>query len=448
MPPRSAPLPVRSGAGLLCDPGGWLAAADALGGTGSARRRRQRSRTVQALVLDAFAGIAGQAAASGTLALPGGLTLRADAATDGRARLRVDAPAPAAGTGGVGGSVGVLLGDDLDLAPAVALDVRLGPVAGLDDAGVTIGASGADPTLSIWVTKTGGAAITLPLLPASGWGTMTAIADAAAAAAVQHVLPFVLDAAVDVVPAIASVGDALGVRTAGDFDGAKLQALANDPAARLREATAVPSLLGSLDALLDAVGVTGVTVTMATSTIAIQPVSGLRLEVRLGASPQLCVNVDPVAPITGLSIGGAACVGLSGVTGAEVSIEITDSTLLGTILLVLLPFVLFLEFGDRASGPDRLLIGLWNDTPAAAGRKALAAGLPLTGLSPTLTCLQADRTPEAQHRRLRCRGRAERAPATARRPRAGRRCGAGLAGRVAARRGATARQRAGCRRCR
>lgn len=388
--PYGASLPVRSCAGLLADPGGWLASAVALGG-GTARRLEPVR--MQALV-DAVAGIAGQAASGGTLALPGGLTLRADAAPDGRARLVVDAPAPAPGAGGVGGSVGVLLGDDLDLAPAVALDVRLGPVTGLDNAGVTIGASGADPTLAISVAPTGGAAITLPLLPASGWGTLTAIADAAAAAAVQHVLPFVLDAAADEVPAIGTLGDALAVRTAGDFDGAKLQALASDPAARLREAAAVPSLLGALDDLLDAVGVTAVTVTAATSTIAIEPVSGLDIEVRLGTSPQVCVSIDPVAPVAGLSIGGAACVGLSGVTGAAVSIEVTETTLLGTDPVMLLPFV-HLEVGDLAPAADRLLIGLWNGTPAAATRKALAAGLPLASLSPTLTCLKADRTAEA-----------------------------------------------------
>jgi len=388
--PTGAPLPVRSCAGLLADPGEWLASAVALGG-GTARRLEPVR--MQALV-DAFAGIAGQTASGGTLALPGGLTLRADAAPDGRARLVVAAPSPAPGTGGVGGSVGVLLGDDLDLAPAVSLEVRLGPVTGLDDAGVTIGASGADPTLAISVTPTGGTAITLPLLPASGWGTLTAIADAAAAAAVQHALPFVLDAAADQVPAIGTLGDALAVRTAGDFDGAKLQALATDPSARVREATAVPALLSALDDLLDAVGVTAVTVTTATSTIAIEPVSGVEIDVRLGTSPQVCVSIDPVAPVAGLSIGGAACVGLSGVTGAEVSIEVTQTTLLGTDPVKVLPF-LHLEVGDLAPGADRLLIGLWNDTPAAAARKALAAGLPLTSLSPALVCLKADRTPEA-----------------------------------------------------
>ena len=209
--------------GLVADPVHWLAGTDV------------------GLLVDAVAGLLGlPQPRPGAWTLPYGLALEA-VPLGGRTHLALRLDEPVADVGlRVGGSVGILLATGT--APAApTLEVDLGvpaatPLATSGRLTVALGPGGVTARL-----LAPSAGIDLPLLPK---GPGLSALGSAAAAAVEYALPYVLDAVValpaahpvhPVGTALATLGDALALRTGGHFSGDEIAALAGSPAAQLAQ---------------------------------------------------------------------------------------------------------------------------------------------------------------------------------------------------------------------
>lgn len=245
---------VRPLAGLLSDPAGWLRSSAAIGG--------QPARA-QAL-FDALRPLLGAGGAAGTaLALRPGITVGVAAEGAGlRLEVGVDSRAfgapPAAGRLAAGLSAGLVIGASGPPIPALDVHVGLESAApGRQAVHAGLGPSGA----TVFLRPGTGADI--PLLPFAGLGGL--------ATAAKRALPFLLDTLAGrpapVGPAVAGVGDALGLRSGSPraFDADSLTAWATDPAAAL--VTAVPSIvatgLASLAPVLDGLVPAAVSITAA-----------------------------------------------------------------------------------------------------------------------------------------------------------------------------------------
>ncbi|HYP24904.1 MAG TPA: DUF6603 domain-containing protein, partial [Actinomycetota bacterium] len=244
---------------------------------------------------------------------------------------------------------------------------------------VHVGFDASGPTLSASITPEGGSALVLPILPPATWGDLASLG----AGGVQQVLPMLLDAVAAEVPAVGTLGDAFGLRTNGAFDGAKLVALAVDPAAALNGA----QVATALQTLLTAAGVPA---TVSGSTLSFAPVTGLDVDVTTGPTPRLCVSVDPIALRPELSFGGEACVDSAGTFTSQLLLEVTDPNLLDTDPIVLLPFV---RIQASSAGPNVLLAGAWNGVPRQAGNEAVAARVVFGSGTVDVVCLIGDYTP-------------------------------------------------------
>ncbi len=214
-------------AGLLRDPLGWLGSAGSLAASPA---------KIQAL-MDAIRPLMDLAGAAGApLPLANGVSLTvAGEGAGARLTLAVDpalwvAPnnAGARLAGGIGASL--LLQPAVAPMPALALHLGLtGAPSGRQAVHVAIGSGG----LQLFLRPLAGADITL--VPFSGLGSLAAAARAA--------LPFLLDRLAErgapVGPLVATLGDALALRSGNApraFDGAALQDWAARPAERLRDA--------------------------------------------------------------------------------------------------------------------------------------------------------------------------------------------------------------------
>ncbi|MCP5113367.1 MAG: hypothetical protein GY953_21245, partial [bacterium] len=166
--------------------------------------------------------------------------------------------------------------------------------SGLDHARLNLDV-GEAVNLDVAIQAAGQDELALTLLPSpSGF---EALAAAAAGAAVQSLLPLVLDALAAnaaIGSAVQSLGSDLGVRTGGSFSAVELARLAADPAtelaSRLRDQAA--AILTDIDALLDDV-VTGAGITISGRTITFQPATGysLSLEIPVSDPIELCLNI-------------------------------------------------------------------------------------------------------------------------------------------------------------
>ena len=244
--------PLRPLAGLLTDPAGWLRSAESIAGQPAKAE----------VFLDALRPLTGLGGAPGDpLAIAAGVTLSVRGeGPDLQLALDVDSAAWAPATAPLG-RLAAGLQAAVTIPAAGAARATLAAHVGLAGAGagrsavhVTVGATG----LEAFLRPSSG--VDIPLVPFAGLGAL--------AAAAALALPFLLDqlaAVADPVgAAVASVGDALGLRsgTPARFDGQALSAWGLDPAASL--AAAAPSIiahgLAPLAPLVDAVTPAGVTV--------------------------------------------------------------------------------------------------------------------------------------------------------------------------------------------
>src|SRR5215211_1046943 len=227
-------------------------------------------------LVDAVGALIGvKGATAGTWSLPYGLTLSA-AAVGNRTRIALLLAEPPAGAALlISGSASLLVAAGLPAVPEVDVRVGVPAAAGPPDDSLRAAAPleqavpgpAPAPTGGL-VVKVGATSVTVRLLvPSLGIDAILVppgrgIAGALGAGIV-HALPFVLDAVTDlpagtpggtVGAALAQLGDALALRTAGRFDSAKLEQLAGDPARQLatRLSANVPAGLEALRALLNA----------------------------------------------------------------------------------------------------------------------------------------------------------------------------------------------------
>ncbi|MHB1170243.1 MAG: DUF6603 domain-containing protein, partial [Longimicrobiales bacterium] len=275
---RAVRLPVA----LLEDAAAFLEHPDALGGaTGFSPAR-------VATLLDAAKPLLGIGGGAGEWELAPGVRIRAQAdGADLRLAAAIDTTgfAPADVSAHLVATIGAGLLVRADGAPLPSLSLVAGlPGAAPGRRALHIALNG---DLRVFLRPDTGA--DLPLYPgAPGLGRL-------AGAAVQQALPLVLDElaaqtgsdlAGDVGAVIREVGDALGLRVGGQFDGGQLQAWADDPATQLAArlpaltASALNALASALDDALPAgvsasvdgdtiqVVIGGVTVALATSPFA------------------------------------------------------------------------------------------------------------------------------------------------------------------------------------
>ena len=249
---------------LLANPSAWFADATVLGGSSGFVPAR-----FSALV-DALKPILGVDGDPGEWRFTKGVRVKADADASGAARFALSinsgefAPIPGAtGRLWIGGSFG--LSFPVSGPPRPAVDLHAGTGDGSSDrpAVHVVFADG----LRVFFRPGTGA--DLPLYPSSaGLGGLAQ----AAGQVITQALPFVLDkvAALGgqagikgrVGELVAAAGDALALRSSGQFSGAALQAWAADPpaafAARLPSATLLGQLAGAIRPLLPAGGVADV----------------------------------------------------------------------------------------------------------------------------------------------------------------------------------------------
>lgn len=226
---RRVPLPVA----LLTDPVGWLRDGGVLGGADGFDAARI------AATLDALKPLLGVAGRPGEWALAPGVSLHADTGAGGAPRIAFAldtsafTPIPAAdGRLVAGGSFALTLPNGV--APRVAVDLFAGLTgAAAGRKAVHVGFDGS--AIVVFLRPATGA--DLPLYPTSAGLAQLA------ASAVTQALPLILDRLAGMagqpgVPGqagtlVAELGDALALRTAGNFSAAALQTWAADPAVAL-----------------------------------------------------------------------------------------------------------------------------------------------------------------------------------------------------------------------
>ena len=333
-------------AGLLRDPLGWLGSAGSL----AAQPARIQS------LLDAIRPLMGVSGAAGApLPLASGVSLGV-AAEGGGARITVAVDpsgwsAPPGGgarlSGGIGASL--LLRPALPPVPALALHLGLdGAAAGRQAVHALIGPAG----LQLFLRPLAGADI--GLVPFAGLGSLAAAAKAA--------LPFLLDrlagTAAPVGPLVATLGDALALRSgtasARAFDGAALHAWGEHPAEHLRDAapsivaTGLATLAPLLDSFLPATvsatsGAGAIRIGVGAFSLAYRPATQ---EVQLGASDLAVPGIDKLTFL--LAINDAGLRELSFTLGPA-AIDVGGATIE--------PFIT-IAAGTAPAGGRRVLAGL------------------------------------------------------------------------------------------
>ena len=245
---------VRLPLGLLTDPAGWLAHADALGLAGGGFNP---ARLVS--LVDALKPLVGVTGPAGVWQITPGLQLEVQAVgSAARLALAIDSramslPPAAAGRLAFGGSVQLLLPGSGALRPGLALHLGL-PGAGEGRSAVHVELL---DQLRLFIRPAAGADVALFPQPASLGALVTT--------AVTQALPLVLDALADLQSqpspqreigrVVAQLGDAMALRSGGRFQAAALTAWGQNPAAQLalRWPALVASALQTLAAALDEV---------------------------------------------------------------------------------------------------------------------------------------------------------------------------------------------------
>jgi large repetitive protein len=340
----------------------------------------------------ALLGVKGTTAA--TWSLPYGLTLLAGAVGD-RTRIALMLAEPPAGAVlRIAGSASLLAGAGTPAVPEV--DVTIGaPAGGAPDESVQ-GSSPREqavpgptpPPTGALLVKVGAGVVTVRLLvPSLGIDALIVppgrgIAGALASGIV-HALPFVLDAVTDLPPgtpggtvgaALAKLGDALALRTAGRFDAAKLQQLADDPARQLatRLSTNVPAGLDALRALLNpALPPSLLTLARSGSELALTRTGQSWLAVRLAVPAATGVRVTGtlagLRPFAGATVAADVTLDAAGLsrTGIQLTVDPTSGVDLGPLSLAPRAEV---AAGPAAPGGPRVAAGLAvNPTTAVMG---------------------------------------------------------------------------------
>jgi large repetitive protein len=370
--------PLANPAPLLDDPGAWLARPD-VAGTPAALIR----------LFDALRGLVAPDAPAGTLALPWGL--RAAAAAEGDdALLTVDwAAPPAEANVELDGELALRIAPGPLVSPRLAATARLGNLAGIDSLALDVAFDGrrASARLRVRLAAAGPEAV-IPLVPSTGG--LGAFGDLAPGAALEAILPLVLDALADadapLGPALANAGDALGLRAGGQFEASTLRAFAADPwpQVRARAATALPRAAELVATVLPvASSEAGLRPATGVPFLAVRPIDDLSLELEVpSAGPlRLCALVTGATPVAGLALDGRACVSDAGIEAIELGAEVTDPDLLKLGSVSLLPLARVSRTGAEA--------GVWLAPPGAGERRALVARLAFAGGGAELACRPA-----------------------------------------------------------
>ena len=270
--------------GMLADPASWLTHPSLLAGPDGSLDQAALTD-----LLDAAAALLGVGGAEpGSLELPYGIRL-GPTTVEGRTALRLGIEDPVGGTGlrvtgGVAVAPGVPGGPPRVRAELATALAGATPIASAGRVELAVGASGLTARLRV---PAHGVDISL-IPPGAG---LASLAGAAAEAAIRA-LPFVLDAiaalpaahpAHPVGVAVGALGDALGLRPSGGFDGEQLEQLAADPGPQLAQRLEA-NLADGLDALRDLVAPalpTGVTLTRSGNDLVLAkaaPAVGVRLD--------------------------------------------------------------------------------------------------------------------------------------------------------------------------
>jgi large repetitive protein len=390
-------LPLRDPLGLLLDPAGWLGHPLGLGGSDGSGPLGLAPGAITSIV-DAARPLLGLRGESGTLELPWGIEL---AITERGSELGVSIQTPegaplVAGAAKIGGALGLTFGPGALPEPEIAASLLLDdlpPVVAdfdpLDRVQLDAGYADASITASFTLVPTGGQPIVIPLVPGVGLG---ALADLAATAATEQVLPLVLDelASTDALsPYAGDLADALGLRSNGKFAYAELADFGRDPVGELvpRLRANIDDAFEALDGLMqlvladDAIEAQG-------DTLFLRPLDALEVSLTVPETGPLlvCAAADGIEPIEGLSVSARACANETGLTSLRLGAEVTGDALLKVSESV--SFFPFLEvlLGAAATGSDRLEAGLWLSDPTDPDRHALAVLLPFGGSPPGVVC--------------------------------------------------------------
>ena len=344
------------------------------------------SGTDMSTLLQAVADLLG-VPTTGSLPLPWGASVRVAAESAGGVQLIVGWDAPTTvGPTTIDGRVTLDVGCGLDVSAAVNAAIEVsGP--GLDFVRLDLSVD-VETALDLTVQPAGGQEIHLGLLP-----LFTGLESLDASAVAHAILPLVLDAAAAEATIGASVGafgDALNLRVAGRFDGPQLQALAADPAGRLRVAaieTAFPTLEPLWEAWFGAANVSSTP-----NSLSVEVADGVSFEI--GVPLRLCLELSGFEPLDGTSIDAEICVKADPATPltVRVEVEVIDPTLLLVGGVSLFPRLAFFA-GSTATlppdGSDRFEGGLWIDEPAEPIRRGLFAKVP-TGGATAIVCRVGD----------------------------------------------------------
>ena len=243
---------------LIADPPGWFEHHSVLGGASGLVPARLVA------VVDALKPLIGVTGGPGEWQLTKGITVVADTDALGAARLTLTVNSsrftPIGGPAGrleVGGSFGLSFPGGAPPRPAfdIFIGVDAAATPGRQAAHVAFGAG-----VQVFIRPASGADI--PIYPnAAGLGQL-------AESAITEALPFILDKLAGLVghpgvsgqvgTLVATLGDALGVRTGGHFSGPALQAWAADPAAAIVarlpswSTTVIGQIAGAVNPLLPA----------------------------------------------------------------------------------------------------------------------------------------------------------------------------------------------------
>ncbi|MGI9658412.1 MAG: DUF6603 domain-containing protein, partial [Gaiellaceae bacterium] len=364
---------LRNFAGLIAAPAGWFSHSTVLGRIPPLPGSLPELEPAALLdLLDGLRDTAGLSGDRGSLPLPFGGVLAGSATATG-VSLALTVTRRAAGDPlERSGSFVLTLGPGLQPDFTVGSSVQLNTLPGLDYLAIDLSVDGTAISLRARLKQPGQSEIVLGLAPTpSGFDALTGIA---AGAATQHVLPLVLNAAAtignNIGTAIASLGDALGVRIGGQFDAVALIALANDPAGQLRarlqaEATALLTALGDVATPLLPPGIVSVT-PGAVPSIVIRPIAEIGVELTVAAPDdiQFCVDVDGVEPVAGIAVNARLCFSPDGVDSLEAVAEVVDPNLLEVGPIQFLPFVAVYVGTAAGSDAERFEFGLWLDPPA------------------------------------------------------------------------------------
>ncbi|CAH0137466.1 hypothetical protein SRABI26_00389 [Arthrobacter sp. Bi26] len=347
-------------AGLIADPAGWLRGPDSLAASPA---RFQ-------VLFDALRPLMGAAGSPGSsLALASGVSLAVRAAGPAaRMELAVDTgawTAPGGAAARLTAGVTAALTVEASGPATVSLELFLGTgaEAGHRALHLRLGGSG----IEVFIRPANGPDISL--LPFAGLGALSAVAGAA--------LPFLLDelagCPAPVGPLVATIGDALALRTGtpGAFDRARLQAWAANPASRLAAsagsiaATGINTLAPLIDAYLPA-GVSADAPSADTLRVAVGAVS-LMWGPTTGA---VTISLDDLAVPGIQNVSGALTV--SGAGLEELAVTVGPAAI-DTGSVILRPFVT-VAAGATPTGGRRIVVGLAADDDRRFGARWLLDG--------------------------------------------------------------------------